>query len=67
MSKPPAPYLKGAKRRKAAQKARALYETGLTIHAVALKLGRSYGCARQLLIEADAPLHPPGNRPHATS
>jgi hypothetical protein len=50
--KPSAPYLKGEARTAAAQQAAALYAQGATIRSVAQQMGRSYGGARALPVEA---------------
>lgn len=47
-----ATYLKGEARLAARAKAKRLYEAGATIRAVAREMGRSYGGAYKLLVEA---------------
>ncbi|MEU3507624.1 helix-turn-helix domain-containing protein [Streptomyces longwoodensis] len=52
--------LRGLDRAKAAERAAELYVQGCTIRSVAAQLGRSYGCARALLLEAGVQLRPKG-------
>lgn len=56
----PAPYLKGTERAAARAKAAELYAAGCTIRSVAEQLGRSYGSARGLLLEAKVTLRARG-------
>jgi len=58
----PAPHtaLKGAQREETARKAAELYIAGCTIESTARQIGRSYGAARTLLLEAGVKLRRPG-------
>jgi hypothetical protein len=58
----PGTRLTGDARDIARQKAADLYSRGATIQSVARELGRSYGLARELLIEARVPLRARGGR-----
>ncbi|MFE9127027.1 helix-turn-helix domain-containing protein [Streptomyces sp. NPDC007148] len=61
----PTPYakrLEGDERRQLAARARRLYESGYTIKQVGKEISRSFGCARQLLGEADTQLRRQGVR-----
>lgn len=59
-SSSPGTRLTGENREKATRRAVDLYAQGATIQAVARDLGRSYGLARELLIEARVPLRARG-------
>ena len=53
-------YLKGAARTAAIAEAKRLYEAGASVHSVARQLGRSYGGAHMLLVEAKVTFRPRG-------
>lgn len=57
---PPGTQLKGDARQQAAAKAVELYLEGATIDSVARRIGRSYGSARTLLLEAGVTLRARG-------
>jgi hypothetical protein len=44
--------LTGVARAAAAEDCRELYEQGCSVRSIADRIGRSYGCTRQLLVEA---------------
>lgn len=54
-------YLKGADRTAAVAKAKELYEQGCTVRGVARQMGRSYGGAHKLLVEAKVVFRPRRN------
>jgi hypothetical protein len=53
-------YLKGADRTATIAEAKRLYEAGASVHSVAAQLGRSYGGAHMLLVEAKVTFRPRG-------
>ncbi len=53
-------YLKGEARTAAIATAKELYEAGASVHSVAEQLGRSYGGAHVLLVEAKVTFRPRG-------
>lgn len=54
------PRLKGEERTAVKKTARELYEAGCSIRSVAEQIGRSFGCARTLLLEAGTTLRSRG-------
>lgn len=62
MTKQYAKPLKGDERKQVARRAAGLYQQGCTIRSVAAQIGRSYGSARTLLVEAGVRLRAPGGR-----
>lgn len=54
-------YLKGADRTAARAKAKELYEAGASVRSVGERMGRSYGGAHLLLVEAKVTFRPRGN------
>jgi hypothetical protein len=56
MTRQRARYLKGTERTAAAREAAHLYAQGCTIRSIAEQIGRSYGGARALLVEAKVQL-----------
>lgn len=56
MTRQRAPYLKGPERQRAAAQAADLYAQGATIRSIAEQMGRSYGGARALLLDAKVEL-----------
>jgi len=60
MTKTKAPTLRGEARAETAARAAGLYLQGCTIQSVADQIGRSYGSARELLLEAKVKLRPRG-------
>lgn len=59
---PKAPALYGEERIKVRGDMRAAYDSGLTVHQVAVQFSRSYGSTHQLLREALTEMRPQGGR-----
>lgn len=60
MSTTPRPHLTGPDRKRAAKQAADLYDRGASVREVADRIGRSYGFAHKLLLEAGVTLRSRG-------